>query len=77
MFAIWKIQNFEEIKTVKFWCFCNSVVGFLKSFLFFRALPTAYGSSQARDLIGAAGAGDAEPKLHLRPTPLLWTTPEP
>ena len=43
-------------------------------FFSFRAAPVAYGSSQARDRIGATAAGYTtatampEPKLHLQPT---------
>ena len=50
-------------------------------FLFFRAVPAAYGGSQARGLIGATAAGlcyshsNAEPCL--RPTPQLTAMPDP
>ena len=50
---------------------------FILIFIFFRAKPMAYGSSQARGQIRAAGASlrhshsNARPKLHLQPTPQL------
>ena len=44
-------------------------------FFFFMTTPMAYGSSQARGLIGAAAAGlhhsSAGSELHLQPTPQL------
>ena len=56
---------------------------FVSSFVFFRAAPAAYGSSQARGLIGAADAGlcqshnYARSELCLQPTPQLTATPDP
>ena len=53
------------------------------SFVLFRAVPTAYGGSQARGLIGAAAAGlrhshdSARSELRLRPTPQLIAMPDP
>ena len=55
-------------------------MGMVQPLFFFRAEPTAYGSSQARGHIGAAAAG-----LHhshsstgpSRPTPQLTATPDP
>ena len=50
---------------------------------FFRAVPMAYGSSQARGQIGAKGASlhhshcNVGSKPHLRPTPQLTATPDP
>ena len=50
-------------------------------FLFFRATPVAYGSSQARGQIGAAAAGldhsHMESELHLQPTRQCMATPDP
>ena len=52
-------------------------------FCLFRAAPAAYGSSQARGLIGAVAAGlrhshsNDRSKPHLRPTPQLTATPDP
>ena len=52
-------------------------------FLLFRAIPAAYGGSQARGLIRAVAAGqrhshsNAGTKQHLWPTPQLTTTPDP
>ena len=51
--------------------------------LFFRAAPTAYGSSQARGQIGAAAAGlhhshsNVGSMLRLQPTPQLMATLDP
>ena len=51
--------------------------------IFFRATPTAYGSSQARGSIGAGAASlhhshsNTRPKLCLRPTPQLMAMPDP
>ena len=52
-------------------------------FCLFRAIPIAYGGSQARSRIGAV-AGDlhqshsnARSKLHLQPIPQLVATPDP
>ena len=48
-----------------------------------RAEPAAYGSSQARDPMGATAAGlchshsNAGSELHVRPTPQLTATPDP
>ena len=54
-------------------------------YLFIRAAPTAYGSSQARGKIGASAAGlhhshsngNARSKLHVQPIPQLKATPGP
>ena len=62
------------------WWFFFFFFNFL--FFLFRATPTAYGSSQARGLIGAAASGlhhshsnmGSEP--HLRPTPQLRAMPD-
>ena len=49
----------------------------------FKASPTAYGSSQTRDLIGVVDTSlhhshsNAESKPRLRPTPQLTATPDP
>ena len=56
---------------------------FICLFAFSRAAPTAYGGSQARDLIGAVAAGlcqshsNARSKLRLLPTPQLTATRDP
>ena len=51
------------------------------AFLFFRATPMAYGSSQARGRIGATAASlchsNSGSKPCLRPTPQLVTMPDP
>ena len=52
-------------------------------FIYFRAAPVAYGSSQARGVIGAAAAGlrqshsNARSQLCLRPTPQLTAMLDP
>ena len=52
-------------------------------FLLLRAVPAAYGSSQARGPIGAIAAGlhhshsNAGSESHLQPTPQLTATPDP
>ena len=51
------------------------------SFLFFRATPTAYRGSQARNQMGAAALSllhshNTRSKPHLRPTPELTETPD-
>ena len=52
-------------------------------FLFLRATPVAYGSSQARAQIAAAAAGlrysrsNTGTKPHLQPTPQLAAMPDP
>ena len=52
-------------------------------FLLFRAAPVAYGSSQARDPIGATAAGLHHSHSHagsepsLQPTPQLTAMPDP
>ena len=52
-------------------------------FSLFRAIPTAYGGSQARSLIGAVAAGlyhshsQARSEPRLQPTPQLTATPDP
>ena len=48
----------------------------------FRAVPVAYGRSQARVLIGAVAGlrqshSNAGSELHLRPIPQLMATPDP
>ena len=49
----------------------------------FRAIPTAYGGSQARGRIGAVAAGqrqshsNAGSETRLQPTPQLTATPDP
>ena len=56
---------------------------FILFFVFSKAAPTAYGSSQARGLIGAVVTGlrhshsKAGSDLHLQPTPQLTATPDP
>ena len=53
------------------------------SFCLFRAVPAAYGGSQARDPIGAVAAGHGHShsnvgsKPHLRPTPQLTAMLDP
>ena len=60
-----------------FWGFCFVL------FCLFRVTPVTYGSSQARDRIGATAAGlhhrhsNARSEPHLRPTPQLTATPDP
>ena len=55
----------------------------LLSFVFFRAVPTAYGDSQARDLFRATAAGlhhshsNTGSESHLQPTPQLAAMPDP
>ena len=44
--------------------------------LLFRAVPAAYGGSQARGRTGTSAASLGH-KLHLRPTPQLTATPDP
>ena len=64
-------------------CEQNAVLLIFFFFVFYRATPAAYGSSQARGLIGAMAAGlhhshsnvGSEP--HLWPTPELMATPDP
>jgi len=52
-------------------------------FFSFKATPVTYGSSQARDQIGAAAAGlhpshsSTGSELHLQPTPQLMATLDP
>ena len=52
-------------------------------FCLFRAAPMAYGSSQARDRVGAVAASvhhshsNTRSEPHLRPTPQLTATPDP
>ena len=56
---------------------------FFPVFCLFRAAPSAYGSSQARDLTGAISASlrqshsNARSEPRLRPTPQLMATPDP
>ena len=58
-------------------CVCVVFCFVLFYFLLFRATPTAYGSSQAKDRIGAAAAGlchshsNMRSELCLQPTPQL------
>ena len=66
-------------QVIKFFCF----LGFLFVFLFFRATPTAYGSSQARGPIRAVAMGlhrsrcHPGSKLHLRSqVTVLWDADE-
>ena len=60
----------------------GAIRGFVFVFLF-RAIPAAYGGSQAGGQIGAIAAGlhhsysNAGSELHLRPTPHLMATPDP
>ena len=42
---------------------------------FFRAIPTTYGGSQARDQIGATAAGLYHSQSNARSDPRLWPTP--
>ena len=55
---------------------------FVFVFLLFRAIPTAYGGSQARALIGTTAAGvhhshsDARSEPYLQPTPQLRAMPD-
>ena len=64
-----------------FWGFLCLFVLFC--FLLFRAVPMAYGSSQARGGIGAAAASlcrrhsNTGSKPHLQPTPQLTAMPDP
>ena len=57
--------------------------GFFFSFGFFRAVPMAYRSTQARGRYGAAAAGlhhshsNTGSESHLRPTPQLMAMPDP
>ena len=63
--------------------FESSSTLFIAFFFFFRATPSAYGSSQPRGQIGAAAAGphhspiDMGSKQRLQPTPQLMATPGP
>ena len=56
---------------------------FLLSFFLFRAVPVAYGGSQARGQIGAIDSGlrhshsNARSEPYLRPTAQLTATPDP
>ena len=60
-----------------------ALVYFFFFFVFSRAVLMAYGSSQARGLIGAVAAGlcqshsNAGSKLCLQPTPQFTATPDP
>ena len=64
-------------------CLLASLTMVLPFFLLFRATPTAYGGSQARDRIGATAASlyhshsNAGPKPYLQPTPQLTATLDP
>ena len=66
------ISIFSDYILFIFWSFC-----------LFRAIPTAYGGSQARGLIRAIAAGlrqghsNTRSKPRLRPTPQLMATPDP
>ena len=59
---------------------CKTFLCFL-FFWPFRAAPSAYGGSQARNLMGAAGLhqshSNAGSEPHLPPTPQLRATPDP
>ena len=52
---------------------------YLDFFVFPRAVPAAYGGSQASGVIGAVATShsNAGPELRLRPTPQLTATPDP
>ena len=78
------LQNIEYSSL----CYTVGLFGYLFyliifKFLTFRAIPTAYGGSQARGLIGAVATGlhhshsnvGSEPSL--QPTPQLTATPDP
>ena len=72
-FRFFKKVIFEQ-RFVFFVLFC---------FCLFRAVPEAYGGSQARGLIRAVAVGlhhshsKARSEPHLRPTPQLMATPDP
>ena len=76
----WKSQLCHLLSGFAHFCF---LIYFI--FVFFRATPTAYGSSLVRDRIGAVavdlrhsqGYINARSKLHLQPTPQLTSTPDP
>ena len=61
----------------------NSTIGEVFFFFFFRAMPVAYGNSQARGRIRATATGlhrshsNSGSEPHLRPTPQLVTTRDP
>ena len=90
----WKLEFWTASQYLKTFLMRSVVilgnVGFLFGFGFFfcpfslfRATPTAYGSSQARGLIGAVAAGlhhshsNARSELHLRSIPQLTATLDP
>ena len=64
-------------------CLFLILFSFFVFFAFSRATPSAYGSSQARGLIGAVAASlnqshsNAGSEPRLRPTPQLTATPDP
>ena len=66
-----------------FVCFLFCFVLVFNLFAISRAVPTAYGGSQARGLIGDVAArlyhsySNARSKLRLQPTPQLMATPDP
>ena len=69
----------------KFEKHCNKLRGYLEHcfsffpfffFLVFRALPKAYGSSQARGRIGAVPASLHHSLSNARSKPCLWPTPQ-
>ena len=71
-------------KTFKGLWVVNSQFSFiLFLFFLFRAIPVAYGNSQARGRIGATAAGlrhshsNARSELHLQPIPRLMAMPYP
>ena len=61
----------------------NDLIFYFQFFGLFRAVPMAYGSSQARSRIGPASASlqhnhsNARSELHLQPTPQLKATRDP
>ena len=67
----------------KIWAIHGISFLFFFFFVFSRAAPSAYGSSQARGLIGALATGlhqsysNAGSELRLQPIPQLTATPEP
>ena len=62
--------------------FFNVVYTYVDFFFLFGSPPVAYGSSQARGLIGASAAGlhhsqnNEEFKVYLQPAPQLTATPD-
>ena len=74
--------SFEMLFFVLFFVFAFTFFFFF-FFLLFRAIPVAYGGSQARGQIGAVAAGlhhrhsNARSKARLHPTPQLVATQDP